>query len=190
MEEEEDPESSPAASPQHTTAEPSVMEVQIEEPVQKEESGAENVVASPPSPPAPAPEPTKNTPSPGHGSGTKEVEPEVLITGSHQGPAPGVSQVLAKIVAPEVKVDPSAKGKDPVSSLDLATLDSMSTPALCEEYFSRLAHHKNLETELVSLLQKRYQVLFYLCLTFYLLHNYNLTSPQAPRLSLVDGLGA
>ena len=112
------------------------------------------------------------------------------ITGSHQGPAPGVSTVLAKVTTPEVKVDPSTKGKDPVTSLDLAALDSMSTPALCEEYFSRLAQHKNLETELVSLLQKRYQVLFYLCLTFISLHNYNLISPQAPRLSLVDGLGA
>ena len=128
------------------------MEVQFEETGQKEESAAENVVESPPSPPAATPEPTANAPSPGNGSGTKEVDPDVQITGSHQGPVPGASQVLAKVIMPEIKVDPSAKGKDPVSSLDLATLNSMSTPALCEEYFSRIAHHKNLETELVSLL--------------------------------------
>ena len=151
---EEDPESSPAASPPPTRTDPSPMEVQVEETGQKEESGAENVVASPPSPPAPAPEPTANAPSPGDGSGTKEVDPEVQITGSKQGPVPGVSTAIAKVSAPEIKVDPSAKGKDPVPSLDLAALNSMSTPALCEEYFSRLAHHKNLETELVSLLQK------------------------------------
>ena len=135
------------------------MEVQVEEAGQKEESGAENVVTSPPSPPV-APKPSPDAQSPGHGSGTKEVDPEVQITGSKQGPAPGVSTAIAKVTAPEIKVDPSAKGKDPVASLDLATLNSMSTPALCEEFFSRLAHHKNLETELVSLLQKRYQVCF------------------------------
>ena len=158
------------------------MEVHVEEQGQKEESSAENVVASPPSPPAPAPEPTANAPSPGDGSGTKEIDPEVQITGSHKGPAPGVSTAIAKVTVPEIKVDPNAKGKDPAPSLDLATLDSMSTPALCEEYFSRLAQHKNLESELVSLLQKRYQVLFYLYLTFYFLHNYNLTSPPSSKI--------
>ena len=156
---EEDPESSPTASPPPARTEPSPMEVQVEETGQKEESGAENVVTSPPSPPV-APKPSPDAQSPGHGSGTKEVDPEVQLTGSKQGPAPGVSTAIAKVTAPEIKVDPSAKGKDPVASLDLATLNSMSTPALCEEYFSRLAHHKNLETELVSLLQKRYQVCF------------------------------
>ena len=161
--EEEDPDSPPVASPPRTTTEPSEMEVQIEEPARKEESGAENVVASPPSPPAPAPEPATNASSPGHGSGTKEIDPEVQITGSHQGPVPSASQALTKIITPEVKVDPSAKGKDPVSSLDLAALDSMSTPALCEEYFSRIAYHKNLESELVTLLQKRYQVHNFYC---------------------------
>ena len=139
------------------------MEVQVEEAGQKEESGGENVVISPPSPHAAAPEPNTDAPSPGKGSGTKEADPEVQVTKSHQGPAPGPSQVLAKVTTPEVKVDPSAKGKDPVSSLVLAALDSMSTPALCEEYFSRLAYHKNLETELVTLIQKRFQVTNFSC---------------------------
>ena len=161
---EEDPESSPAASPPPATAEPSQMEVHVEEQAQKEESSAENVIASPPSPPPAAPKTSPDAQSPGHGSGTKDVDPEVQITGSKQGPAPGVSTAIAKVTAPEIKVDPSAKGKDPVPSLDLAALDSMSTPALCEEYFSRIAHHKNLETELVSLIQKRYQVLNFSCL--------------------------
>ena len=184
---EEDSDSPPAASPPHATAEPSPTEVHVEEPAQKEESAAENVVASPRSPPLAAPQPSPTAQSPGLGSGTKEDEKEVLITGSKQGPAPGVSKVIAKVTVPEIKLDPSAKGKDPVPSLDLAALDSMSTPSLCEQYFTRLAHHKNLETELVSLIQKRYQVLIFSC---YLLHNYTLPSPQAPRLSLVDELGA
>ena len=98
--EEEDPDSSPAASPPRTTTDPTPVEVRVEEPAQKEESGAENVVASPPSPPTAAPEPTANAPSPGHGSGTKEVDPEVQITGSHKGPTPGMSTAIAKVTAP------------------------------------------------------------------------------------------
>ena len=135
------------------------MEAHIEEPVDRDEP-MEHVTpaASPKSPVAPVPEPSPAAHSPGLGSGTKEDE--VQVTGTRHVPVQSAPEALTKVPTPDAKPASPAKGKDPTPSSDLPALDSMSVPALCDEYFSRLAQHKNLETELVALIQKRYQVHF------------------------------
>ena len=158
-----EPGSPPAASPPTTTTVSSPMEAHTEEPAQRDEP-AENLTASPRSPPTPAPEPSPAAQSPGLGSGTKEDE--VQVTGTRHVPVQDAPEVLAKVTTPAAKPVPSAKGKDPVPAADLPALDSMSTPALCDEYFSHLAQHNNMETELVAMIQKRYQVHFFLVFTF------------------------
>ena len=142
-------------------------------------------VSSPKKPVDPVPESSPAAHSPRLGSGTKEDE--VQVTGTRHVPVQGAPETLVKVQTPSAKPTSPAKGKNPAPSSDLPALEAMSIPSLCEEYFTRLSQHKNLETELVSLIQKRYQVLIFSC---YLLHNYTLPSPQAPRLSLVDELGA
>ena len=80
------------------------------------------------------------------------------VTGTRHVPVQGAPETLAKVPAPDANPASPAKGKNPAPSSDLPALGAMSVPALCDEYFSRLAQHKNLETELVALIQKRYQV--------------------------------
>ena len=129
------------------------MEAHIEESVDRDEPMEHlTPVASPKSPITPAPEPSLAAQSLGLGSGTKEDE--VQVTGARHVPVQDAPEVLAKVLAPDAKPASPAKGKDPAPSSDSPALDSMSVPALCDEYFSRLAQHKNLETELVTLIQK------------------------------------
>ena len=166
----DDPDSTPTASPPPaTTTEPSPMEAHTEEPAQKD--GPSVIFATPPrSPNTTAPEPPQaaqspHVQSPGLGSGTKETDAETTLT--RQIPVPACREIPTSVPAPEVRPVSAPKGKDPAPSTDLPALDSMSVPALCEEYFSRLAKHKTLQTELVAMIQKRYQVYFLHCPYFF-----------------------
>ena len=144
---EEDPESPPAASPRPATTEPSPMEAHIEEPEDKDEPRKQaSPAASPKNVVDPVPESSPAAHSPGLGSGTKEDE--VQVTGTRHVPVQGAPETLAKVPAPDANPASPAKGKNPAPSSDLPALGAMSVPALCDEYFSRLAQHKNLETEL------------------------------------------
>ena len=183
----EDPESPPATSPPPATTEPSPMEAHIEELEDKDEPTEQATpVASPKNIVDPVPESSPAAHSPGLGSGTKEDE--VQVTGTRHVPVQSAPETLAKVPAPDADPATPAKNKDPASSSNSPALDTMSVPALCDEYFSRLAQHKTLETELVALIQKRYQVPIFTSCLYIFLHNYTLSSPQALRSSLVTSL--
>ena len=79
-----------------------------------------------------------------------------MITRSRQGPVPNPSVLVRS--TPDPKPSAAAKGKDTTSITTLLALGSLSTPALYEEYFTRLAQHKQLESDLVAHMQKRHQV--------------------------------
>ena len=120
-------------------------------------------IASPARSPA-QPEPAQAEQSPGQGSGTKEGKVE--ITGTGNTPVKDTVDVLAKATTPEAKPTPSSRGKDPVPYSELLALESMSMLELCEEYFTRLAQHKNLEGDLVNMMQKHHKVVARVIYTF------------------------
>ena len=88
------------------------------------------------------------------------MEEDVLITGSHQIPTEKVVTTMAKVNTPEVKLGPSAHGKGPIVYTELPPLDSMSIPALWDEYLARLSNHKEMEVNLVSTMHKKHVVSF------------------------------
>ena len=183
----EDPESSPAASPPPTTTEPSPTEAHIEKLEDKDEPKEQTTPAASPKDAVDLmPESSPAAHSPGLSSGTKEDE--VQVTGTQQVPVQNTPETLAKVPAPDADPATPAKNKNPASSSNSPSLDTMSVPALCDEYFSRLAQHKTLETELVILIQKRYQVPTFTSCRHIFLHNYTLSSPQALSSSLVMSL--
>ena len=73
------------------------MEAHIEDKAEKEEPA--KISTQPPNSPMPAPAPAPKTPIPevqtsGSGSGTKVDDPDVMITGSRQGPLPDPSVLV------------------------------------------------------------------------------------------------
>ena len=135
------------------------MEVHVEDRAAEGEKEPAKSSANPPKSPTTmhateVPIPEAQTPR--SGSGTKVDDSDVLITRSHQGHVPDPSILVCS--TPDLKPSTAAEGKDAAPITTLLALGSLSTQALYEEYFSRLAQHKQLESDLVAHMQKRHQV--------------------------------
>lgn len=158
--------------PPLVVAEPTSTEAPVHDPIVEEipEIDMEEKIPSPPaSPPRANPgntlagsplttaKPTQKSleKSPGSGFGTND---EVQYLGTQTTTADAPPNVVAKIMEPEVKVEASTYGKEPIIYSERPALEDMDLSALISEYFSRLSQHKGLEAELVTTIQKRHQV--------------------------------
>lgn len=158
--------------PPLVVAEPTSTEAPVHDPIVEEipEIDMEEKIPSPPaSPPRANPgntlagsplttaKPTQKSleKSPGSGFGTNY---EVQYLGTQTTTADAPPNVVAKIMEPEVKVEASTYGKEPIIYSERPALEDMDLSALISEYFSRLSQHKGLEAELVTTIQKRHQV--------------------------------